>query len=545
MKNLPYKELFILLCILLIGGFLRFYNLNWDEGNFFHPDERNIANAVSRIHFFNQLNPEFFAYGGFFIYLIKIIGDITSQITRDPSWISEWSHINIIGRSIAAFFSTLTIIPLFYLTKSLFNRSTGFIAIVLFAFTVTSIQIAHFGITENLLTFFVILLCFLSIRFFIHPTGKMFFLIGITSGIAIATKTTALSFLCIPAATFLLLLFDKNKKESIFHFPLFLCAFLFSFLFLSPYTFISWDKFVESMQYESGVALGTLPVPYTLQFTNTFPFIFQIENLFWQIGPVFLFSFVGFFLLIYSMVKTKDKKLLIFLLFPVIYFIYVGSWYTKFIRFMLPLIPFFILFASFALLTLYKKIKVLGKTVLSLFLIATIIWCLAFFSIYTRPQTRISASHWMYSNIPSGSKILGEHWDDGLPISYGDNNPGKYEISQLTIYEPDNEEKKLYYAENLPKADYIVINSRRLYGTLLYLPKKYPITSKYYTLLFSEQLGYKKVAEFTSYPNIFGVEINDDNTEETFQVYDHPKVIIFKNTNRLTSQEILNLLNST
>ena len=58
-------------CLIFLAGIFRFYNLNWDLGNYFHPDERNIANAVSQIYFFSQLNPHFFAYGVFpFIFIV-------------------------------------------------------------------------------------------------------------------------------------------------------------------------------------------------------------------------------------------------------------------------------------------------------------------------------------------------------------------------------------------------------------------------------------------------------------------------------------------
>lgn len=165
-----------------------------------------------------------------------------------------------------------------------------------------------------------------------------------------------------------------------------------------------------------------------------------------------------------------------------------------------------------------------------------------FFTIYLRPQTRISASQWIYQNIPSQSKILTEHWDDGLPISLPPYSPSDYEIEQLTVYEADNQEKVNYYAEKLFQADYLVINSRRLYGTLMLLPKKYPLTSKYYQLLFSGQLGYTQRAQFTAYPSLLGIEINDDQSEETFQVYDHPKVLIFENTDRLDKEDLNKIL---
>jgi len=117
-KKSFYTPLFLFILI-TVAGILRFYNLNWDLGNYFHPDERNIANAVSQISFFSQLNPHFFAYGGFTIYLYRLTGDFLVFITKNVSWTSNWGNIDIIGRFFSALFSTLTIIPLYFLAKKI------------------------------------------------------------------------------------------------------------------------------------------------------------------------------------------------------------------------------------------------------------------------------------------------------------------------------------------------------------------------------------------------------------------------------------------
>ncbi len=537
----------LILCILLlscVGGFFRFYNLNWDNGHFFHPDERNIANAVSRIKFFSQLNPGFFAYGGFLIYLYRATGDILNLLTHNTTWTYDWGHINIIGRFYSALFSTITIPLIFILSKNIFNKYTAVIASLLTTFCVSFIQTSHFSITENFLILMSILICLLSTKLLKKIKLKDYILCGVFLGIAIATKTTALSFAIFPFAAYILTIaelphnFLKRTKLLI---SLVSASFL-TFTIFSPYTFLQWDKFIESMRYESGVALGTLPVPYTLQFANTPPYIFQVKNLLWQMGPISYLLIPSIVLFILIIIKTKNPKFILFISFPLIYFLYVGNWHTKFIRFILPTIPFFIILISYFLYIVQSRLKLVGKTLTLISISFTIFWALAFFSIYTKEQTRIIASKWIYQNIPTNSKLLGEHWDDGLPIAIETFYPSKYNIKQLTIYEPDVNEKINYYADELSNADYIIINSRRLYGTLINLPQKYPITSRYYKLLFDGKLGYKKAAEFSSYPSIFGFEINDDTSEETFQVYDHPKIMVFKNTNRLDKKIIVNLL---
>ena len=538
------KSKFSVYCLLFavccFGGFFRFYNLNWDQGHFFHPDERNIAMAVSRIHFFDQLNPEFFAYGSFPIYLYRAIGDTLVIVTKNPNWTTEWSYINLIGRGVSALFSTLTIFLVFLLGKKIWNERVGLISAFLTAFTVSLIQTAHYGVTESMLIFWLILLALFSFKISEEPTIKNYLKIGLVLGLAASTKISAISFLIIPLTANILYHFKHLKYHFIFLISL-LVAFL-VFAFFSPYVFLNHQKFLESMNYEIGVATGRLKVVYVLQFEKTFPYLFQLKNLIWQAGPVAILGFIAFLFLIFLAIKKRDKHLLIFLSFPILYFAYIGSWYTKFIRYMVPLIPFIILSTAWFLVEIQKKWHLLGRIILTLALFSSLLWSIAFFSIYTKESTRITASRWIYQNIPKESKILGEHWDDGLPIDLSPNHPNQYKIKQLTIYEPDDFKKVEYFAQELSQADYIIINSRRLYGTLMNLPEKYPITSRYYELLFSGQLGYQKIAEFSSYPTLLGITINDDASEETFQVYDHPKVLIFQNQGQFSLNKIKQIL---
>jgi len=253
-----------------------------------------------------------------------------------------------------------------------------------------------------------------------------------------------------------------------------------TFTILSPYAFLAREKFLESMRYESGVVLGRLKVVYVLQFEKTLPYLFQLKNLLWQMSPLALLAIPGVIILLIFALRKRNKKILVLLSFPILYFLYIGSWYTKFIRYMVPLLPFFAIILSWLLYQIYLKRKLIGKILIFISLSLTFLWALAFSSIYFKESTRITASKWVYENIKEGSKILIEHWDDGLPLDLKTGkHPSLYQIEQLTIYEADNQEKVNYYAEKLSQADYLIINSRRLYGTLMFLEEKYPLTSQY------------------------------------------------------------------
>jgi hypothetical protein len=212
-------------------------------------------------------------------------------------------------------------------------------------------------------------------------------------------------------------------------------------------------------------------------------------------------------------------------------------------RYMLPLYPLLCLFAAvFVGRFLIPKINLLPRY-LSLFVfnfsfLILLVWPLSFMNIYTKPNTRVLASQWINQNIPVSSTLAIEHWDDSLPL-LGQQN---YKIITLPLYDPDTPEKWQMINDQLSKTDYIIIASNRLYTPLqkltdcekLPLGRCYKETSQYYKNLFDGKLGFKKAAEFTSYPKFsfplvkWEYEINDSSADESFTVYDHPKVIIFK-----------------
>lgn len=154
-------------------------------------------------------------------------------------------------------------------------------------------------------------------------------------------------------------------------------------------------------------------------------------------------------------------------------------------------------------------------------------------NIYSHPITRVSASSWIYENIPPGSVIANEHWDDPLPLHLPGKTPQSFTGEMLPLYDPDTPEKWEKINALLTNIDYLILSSNRLYGSIPKVPERYPLTSRYYQDLFSGKLGFKKTAEFSSYPCFppgqnYLFCFNDDSSEEAFTVYDHPKVIIFK-----------------
>ena len=194
-------------------------------------------------------------------------------------------------------------------------------------------------------------------------------------------------------------------------------------------------------------------------------------------------------------------------------------------------------------------------------LCATALYAFAYARIYSAPHPAVRAAEWVRDNLPERSLILKEHWDEALPSLY------EYETRELPMYDPDTQGKMDALARDLSEADALIVYSNRLYGTTPRLPERYPLTRAYYGLLFDRQLGYEPAARFTSYPNLYGVSLTNETfarpglpeprfpvedgiappaalpislgyADESFTVYDHPKVMIFANVSRLSPDDI-------
>lgn len=95
-----------------------------------------------------------------------------------------------------------------------------------------------------------------------------------------------------------------------------------------------------------------------------------------------------------------------------------------------------------------------------------------------------------------------------------------------------------FYLGALQGKEYIVIMSRRNYGAMYHLHGLFPVAASFYRSVFDGCLGYSIAARFTNYPRIGPWIWNTDQAEETFQVFDHPVVYIFKRSAALDQETL-------
>lgn len=547
------KNIVIVGILTLIGAFLHFYNLNWGAPFYFHPDERNIAFSVSQLVFSGkfttgQFNPHFFAYGSLPIYSIFFYGFLSSLLFSPDNPLARlnFEMAIYISRMFSAFFATLLIPVMFFIGKKIKNENTGLIAAFLTTFSTGIIQFAHFGTFEIWLTFFTTLLFWCCLFIKQHPTTRLTIILAILTGILVSIKISHLAILPIALLVITIQEIFQNKIRHHFFkiimilkgFFLFFLITLFIYLITNPYTFLDTKSFLSTMQYESSLALGTLPVFYTGEFYNTLPIIFQFLHVYpFLLNPIIELIFIASFLyLLIKILKTKNITLIFLLSFYALLFFSQAILFVKWTRYMIPTLPFMFLTIAVAISDFSFQIKSQGLKkyffiIISLMGVITLIFSISYFiTAFIKPDTRIAAYTFAKKNIPTNAKILSEVYDLGI-VPFNDPFGS---ITLFNFYDLDNElsspELKQELAKDLNQSEYIILPSQRIIKTRIINKEKFSAGNIFYSRLTSGDLAFKKVYETSCdiFCKITYLGSPIYSFEQTANVFDRPTVMIFK-----------------
>jgi len=585
----------VLAGILLCALFVRLYGIAWDGGLEFHPDERQLLMVVDDLSFpwppdFSSLlsnaspwNPDFFSYGSLPIYLLRIAIDVVTPI---GGWFNYEIEPYVVGRVLSALFDTLTVFLVYLLGKKLRSANVGLLAAALTAATVLHVQLAHFYTVDTLLTTFVVLLFYLILWAAEAPSTKRAVLLGVVLGMTMATKLSAAPIgVCIFFGFFLAPVDGEERRflQRLWQ-AVSLCAItvvvgVAVFFICEPYAFIDIGAFIIDVTFESGMASGVIDVPYTRQFLGTTAYWYQLQQaIVWSTGIALgLAAIAGGISEAIAAIRAWRREhifelgTIVLFAWTLIYFAIIGRMQARFLRYMLPLLPVWSIWAAMLIercLKQHNRWRTVGVIFLALVLGTSALYTAAYMGVYDEPHTWEQVSLWFSENAPSGSIVICEAWDDNLPVTRTDGWDTSKWVQWLSFdsYGVDSEEKMSELAEKLASSDYVVLSTQRLYATITRLPERYPLTTNYFQQLFAEQLGYELVYTATSYPSLFGFDLINDTfvgtnlvvpelveqerengwiigrADESYDVYDHPMPLVFENTEHYTADELYALL---
>ena len=577
-------EFIALAAIMVCGAALRFHGLDWDGGHWLHPDERQIyfvamnlgwpqslAEALSPD---SPLNPGFFAYGSLPIYLVRIVAELLAPLfptLRDLDML-HWA-----GRPLAVLFDLATIALTYRLVVRLWpsgaerdsesgparisGNGPALLAAALVSLAVLHVQLAHFYTVDPLLTFFVMLVLNLAAGVARSGTWRRQVALGLALGLALATKVSA-----IPLLLVVLVACTSDRKGSgAEHMALkgravaasrcllvSLAAAGLVFFLVQPYALIDWRTFLDDTIRESQIAWGVIDAPYTRQFAGTLPYLYSVrQTALWGLAlPLGLLAWAGLGAALVRWFRRGAWPDTLLLAWAAPYLAIVGVQYTRYLRYMLPLVPVLCIMAVWLLgYVRPRRLRLAASWALGLFSLG---YAVAFVTIYYTPHSWVEASAWIYDRLPAGSTLAVEAWDAALPLPLDLRGEPRrieeYDVLTLALYdEPDGRAKWEALTADLAAADYVIVASRRVYGSVPRLPERYPLANRYYEALFSGGLGFELAGEFTRGPAWLNPRLPPlpDPApaglvpDESFVVYDQPRVLIYHNVERLPAGELL------
>jgi hypothetical protein len=502
MKKRIFETVLVVLILCLALG-LRLWGLAYDLPNVFHADEPWPLNIAYGMLTTGDMNPHFFDWGSLVIYINFIIQAIARWLTGGASSavtpvifrgmgiaFTEVPGLVLASRLVSVAFGVATVGLVMAAGKKTGERiGTGLLAGLLMALVFTGVTLSKVITADVYATFFVTLVLLASLAILKSGKTSAYIWAGIGLGLAVASKyNTALVVLTILMAHFL-----RNSLKGFKDYRLYLCAVVAALAFFigMPYAILSFKEFYTGFastgqHYASGHAGME---------GNTLSFYLGYM---WQTGGI-LYTLA--FLEVLRGIITRNKALITVAVFPVVYFIFISSFFVRNDRTLLPFTPFaFVLAASF-LVFLWQKVKdgdtrrkqVIGQVVV----IVLILTALLLPSIYTARTSAMWASAtsredarvWIEENLPSASKIAYESYAPYIDTQH-------YEVTSLAMMIDQQAE---WYREN--GIEYMAFGSG-MYARFYNDPQRYPDQVQKYDALFAE---FELVKQFKD--EIFEVKI--------------------------------------
>ncbi|MEA1976841.1 MAG: DUF2298 domain-containing protein [Chloroflexota bacterium] len=434
----------LLVAVLALAAYLRFTGLNWDSGTHLHPDERFLTMVETSIQppqsigeYFNTetspLNPHnaghgFFVYGTFPIFLVRYLAEWTGM--------SGYDEVHLLGRAVSGISDLVSILLIYLIGERLFNRRVGILAALFTTLSVLLIQHAHFFVVDPLANVFILAGLYFSVR--VIGEGKIsdYLLFGVMLGLAVASKISAAPLAVAVALAGLtnILKAPSDQRSAVISRTL---VFLFAAALMSllifrvfqPYAFegpgflnVKFNpKWLANMAEVRSQQAGNTDAPYALQWADRAPVFFSLNNLIlWGMGiPLAILGWIGLGWAIVEMIRGRWERYLILVVWTAGMFIWQSVNFTKAMRYQLPIYPTLALLAAWVLCFAWESVPKLkdqwqkaarvGVLLVGLVtVLGTALWAFAFHSIYSVPLTRVSASRWIYRNIPAAVNLVGE-----------------------------------------------------------------------------------------------------------------------------------------
>jgi len=455
------------------------------------------------------------------------------------------------------------VVLVYALGKQAYSRGAGLLGAAFLGFSVLHVRDSHFFTTDVPMTFFLVLLTLLALRIAEGGGTKIWVAAGFGAGLAITTKQTSLMIFPVLLLAHLMASFRgrpgfpairQTAMSAAFWKPLFLFGTIagVTALAMNPYALIAPQEYLAQVATVSKYLGGTDQRNWVFQFTGT-TLAFWFTNLLWfGMGPLLMIT--GLLGALWALRRRASADVLI-LFFLALYLGTVGRGFMKFSRYAIPLIPFLALLGARCLVEARDRARGAARPAIAAVVATVLLSCtflsLAYLNIYRVGDARVLASRWIHETIPAGTTVVVDNsqttpllgtlftepsfFDDYILCLNRDDcvRDNRYLIKVMNMKSYNSrslnppERFEEYVRERLSGAEYVIVGDE-FFEQYRHREADYPAVVRFYRELFAGERGFREVRAFQTRPSLFGLGWDDDRSELTFRMFDHPKVRIFR-----------------
>lgn len=409
-----------LLFIAFIALVLRVVGITYGFPFIFHPDEPSVIRTALGLRFFPNPDhfdwPHLYFYVNYFLYMIfaKVRVFITPLKDLFPLVWNDELIFYLLTRVLSALLGALTIIPVYFIGRNLFNRRIGLLSALIFALLPFHIKHSHYALIDVPMVFLLTWALFFASQVYLWGENKYYLLFGLFAGLAASTKYNgALIILSLLLAHVFRVV---EARESLFSIKaikgLFIAAVasVLGFLVGTPFALLDYSTFL----------ITDGPKGALWQFANVgkVPFIEQIKQfidaLLFKISDDTGYTFMSLFamsilLLIFKSQRRHLSRLLFLVIPAIVYLFYISGFEKNRSHYYLISYPFIAILAAFAFSEIADFFK--KKNALFSILFTIIIFSIPLFLIFkddyelTQQDTRVLLYNWLDSNIQTTDQI--------------------------------------------------------------------------------------------------------------------------------------------
>jgi 4-amino-4-deoxy-L-arabinose transferase-like glycosyltransferase len=381
------------------------------------PDEEAIASVASRF-FRGDLNPRFFNYPALFPLIVAACLAAGFRLKRAAGWpgsaedflqAASPTGLHLTARFCSATAGVASVWVLQRAGQRLFDRESGLVAALFLSLAFLHVRDSHFGVTDVAATFFVVAAFLFTVRLAVSGKARDLVPAAIAAGLAASTKYNA-ALVALPAAWALASGASSSMGTlavRLAKLALFGAVMAGAFFAASPYSLLNFHQFLDAVRYESGHLAGghgtMVGRGWVVHLTSSLRYGLGI--------PLLATSIAGLGLL----ARREPRKAVLVGVFPVAYYAAIGSGFTVFARYIIPVLPFLCLTAGYAVTAAARWIAAssgrrewapAATWVLALAIVAPSAVSVAQFDqLIAREDSRLVAARWLEAQFPKGATV--------------------------------------------------------------------------------------------------------------------------------------------